>query len=485
MTEPPRGTQPVIRQISQREPRYPTHRRRDLPTGGRASRRRSLASAEVFVGSFFALIVAGTLALMYLPGLYRGEPLGWSDAVFTATSAVCVTGLIVVDTATYFTFTGQLLLLVLIQLGGLGMLVLTSVIITAFGGRTSIRSEAVAANARSIIPYVSARKLISDIVRFTFFFEAVGAVLLYSVWGPRLGWREAIWPSVFHSISAFCNAGFSTNTSSLMEFQDSPAIIAIISLLVVTGGLGFVTMEELYVLYIRRTSAANRLSVHSKLVLATTGVLLVAAWVFFAMFEWNGLLTDMPLLDKLCNSFFMSVTPRTAGFNSIDYGQASESSCFLTIILMMIGGSPGSTAGGMKTTTFALIGLLAWSRLRSHPTTMFARRSIPEETIQRAVGLFVVTTGIVVGGIFSIASIGDFTPHSQPFLARFFEIVSAFNTVGLSMGITADLSPPSRWVVIGLMFAGRTGPLSIAAALMVRMSMSGKFRLAYEDVVVG
>ncbi len=448
-------------------------------------RRRKLAPAELFVGSFLMLTLLGTIGLKLLPGLYQGAPLGWNDAAFTATSAVCVTGLIVVDTATYFTFAGQAFLLLLIQLGGLGMLVLTSVIITALGGRPSLRAEAVAAGSRQMIPYIPARKLFIDVVRFTFIFEAVGALLLYGLWVPRLGWGGAVWPSIFHAVSAFCNAGFSTNTTSLMPFHDSAGTITVISLLVIAGGLGFVTMEELYQIFFRRLPSGRRLSLHSKLVLSTTAVLTIWAWIFFALFEWHGLLDKMSIVDRLSNSLFMSITPRTAGFNTVDYALASDSTNFLTIILMMIGGSPGSTAGGMKTTTFALLGLLAWSRLRSHPTATFARRSIPEETIQRATGLFVIATGVVVLGVFVLAFIGDVMGTQQTFIACLFETVSAFNTVGLSMGITTDLSVASRWVVIVLMFAGRTGPLAIASALIVRLSRRGRFRLAYEDVIVG
>ena len=446
---------------------------------------RGLAPAELFVVSFLALIAIGTLTLKWMPGLYEGPGLNWTDAIFTSTSAVCVTGLIVVDTATYFTPLGQAVILALIQLGGLGMLVLTSVVITALGGRPSMRTENLAIGARHLLPKVPARKLILDIVRFTFFFEAVGAIVLYALWAPRLGWGEAIWPAMFHSISAFCNAGFSTNSMSLVEFQDSPTTIFVISALVIAGGLGFITMEELYQRYVQKNKALRRMSVHSKLVLVTSGLLVLGAWPFFALFEWRGTLAEMSFVDKLANSFFLSVTPRTAGFNSIDYGAASDSTNFLTIILMMIGGSPGSTAGGMKTTTFALLGLVAWSRLRARSTAIFADRSIPEETIQRATGLTVITIGIVVAGVFSLAFWGDAYHTTPDFLGRLFESASAFNTAGLSMGITAELPTPSRWVVIVLMFAGRIGPLSIAAALMVRLSTTGRFRLAYEDVVVG
>jgi trk system potassium uptake protein TrkH len=435
--------------------------------------------------SFLVLIIVGAIGLRFVPGLYVNEGLNWTDSIFTSTSAVCVTGLIVVDTATYFTPMGQAFILVLIQLGGLGMLVLTSVIISALGGRPSLSTENLAVGARHMLPQVTAKRLIFDVVRFTFLFEAIGAIFLYITWVPKFGWTESIWPAIFHSVSAFCNAGFSTNTASLMGFQDSPATITIISSLVIAGGLGFISMEELHQRFIRRNRAVRRLSVHTKLVLVVSGLLVFGCWPIFAAFEWTGVLSEMSTLDKLTNSFFLSVTPRTAGFNTIDYGAASDSTNFLTIILMMIGGSPGSTAGGMKTTTFALLGLLAWSRLRSHSTVSFADRSIPSETIQRATGLFVIAIGIVVLGVFLVASIGDANDAEEAFIVRFFEVASAFNTVGLSMGVTADLSAPSRWVVIFLMFAGRTGPLALAAALVVRLTAGGRYRLAYEDVVVG
>ncbi len=474
---------PTFRQSSSTT-RKPTRRFRGR---GLLARRqpRGLAPAEIFVLSFLVLIVVGAVVLRFAPGLYVNEGLNWTDSIFTSTSAVCVTGLIVVDTATYFTPMGQAFILSLIQLGGLGMLVLTSVIISALGGRPSLSTENLAVGARHMLPQVTAKRLIFDVVRFTFFFETIGAIMLYVTWGPRFGWTESIWPAIFHSVSAFCNAGFSTNTASLMGFQDSPATIAIISSLVIAGGLGFISMEELHQRFIRRNKAVRRLSVHTKLVLVVSGLLLFGCWPIFAAFEWTGVLSEMSTLDKLTNSFFLSVTPRTAGFNTIDYGAASDSTNFLTIILMMIGGSPGSTAGGMKTTTFALLGLLAWSRLRSHSTASFADRSIPAETIQRATGLFVIAIGIVVLGVFLLASIGDAYGAKEAFIARFFEVASAFNTVGLSMGVTADLSGPSRWVVIFLMFAGRTGPLALAAALVVRLTAGGRYRLAYEDVVVG
>lgn len=465
--------------------KYKSFRRLDLPKFERVKSRRRLSTAELFVGSFLMLVVLGSCGLKFLPGLCQSESLSWHDAVFTATSAVCVTGLIVVDTATYFTFAGQAFILLLIQLGGLGILVLSSVIFSTLGRRPSLRTERVAANSQSIIPHVPARQMILDIVKFTFIIEALGALLLYIVWVPQKGWGEAVWPAIFHSISAFCNAGFSTNTLSLIECQHSPATIMIISFLIIAGGLGFIPMEELYLRFRSNPKQRRRLSVHSKLVIVTSVYLLLGGWVLFLFFEWNGVFDKMLIVDKFSNAFFLSVTPRTAGFNSIDYAQASDSTNFLTIILMMIGGSPGSTAGGIKTTTFVLLGLLAWSRFRSQPTVTFANRSIPAETIQRATGLFVIATGIVVIGVLLLSSIGDFMNKDHTFLERLFEVVSALNTVGLSMGITAELTAPGKWLMVVLMFIGRTGPLSIAAALIIGASATSRYRLAFEDVIVG
>ncbi|RPH80171.1 MAG: potassium transporter TrkH, partial [Planctomycetaceae bacterium] len=200
----------------------------------------------MLVGSFLLVIAFGTLGLKSLPGLYTGQPLSWADALFTSTSAVCVTGLIVVDTATYFTPLGQGLLLLLIQLGGLGMLAFSSLIIVALGKRLSLRAETIAGDRRANGPNLDAKRLTLDVIRFTLVIEAIGAVMLYTVWGPRLGWAEAAWPAVFHSVSGFCNAGFSTNTDSLIGFQNSPATLATISFLIIAGGIGFLTMEEAF-----------------------------------------------------------------------------------------------------------------------------------------------------------------------------------------------------------------------------------------------
>ncbi len=454
---------------------------------------RRISGPQLFVFSFLLLIIAGTIGLMALPGLFAGEDLNWLDALFTATSAACVTGLIVVDTATYFTKAGQGWILLLIQFGGLGMITFTTLIIVALGQRLSLRTEALNDTTMSVLNNVSAARLTRDVVIFTFGIEAAGALALYLFWFNQLGAVGAVWPAVFHSISAFCNAGFSTFTTSLMDFAGNGGVISVIMILIVLGGLGFLTMEEVYLWRKSHRLAEVRrfsLSLHSRVVLATTAILIFAAWPIFTALEWNTTLRELPVWAKLINGLFLSITPRTAGFNSVDYALTTDSSNFLTILLMSVGGSPGSTAGGVKTTTIALIGLLAWARLRGNDLVSLQGRSVPQETVQRAVGLFVLAFGLITASIMIITITElDILPTQnvpRPFLAFMFEVVSAFNTVGLSMGGTAALSTPGKWLVILLMFVGRVGPLTFAAAVARRVRLpSERFRYAYEDIIVG
>ena len=465
------------------------------PWIGQTERRRSvwrrLTPPQLFVASFLALVAVGTLGLRLLPGIHSGPRLGWLDALFTATSAVCVTGLIVVDTATHFTTAGQVFLLLLIQLGGLGMITFTTLIILALGRRLSLRHERLSSAGAEVAPHVPVDRLTRDVVLFTLGIEAVGAVVLYLLWGPRLGWGAAAWPAVFHAVSAFCNAGFSTFSDSLVGMQSAPGTLLILGALVVAGGIGFLTMEEL-ALWVRaaRARRAFRLSLHSRLVLVTTALLLVVGWLLFAAFEWQGTLGHLGRADRAVNALFLSVTARTAGFNSIDYARATDSTNFLTIIFMFVGGSPGSTAGGLKTTTVALVALVAWDRFRGRTIASLWARSIPEETVQRAIGLAAVAFALVTASIFVYTwteSAGTGAGAAQGrFLAHMFEAVSAFNTVGLSMGVTATLSDAGKWLTVLLMFIGRVGPLTFAAALAIAAERQDvAYRYAYEDIVVG
>jgi len=451
---------------------------------------RKLSEPQLFGISFLIFILIGTAGFLILPGLYTGPRLTFLDALFTATSAICVTGLIVVDTATYFTPFGHAYILFLVQLGGLGVITFTVLIISALGLRLSLRQESISrSTTQPAAPHIDNRRLTVHIVTFTLLTEAIGALLLYIFWIPEYGVGGAWWPAVFHAISAFCNAGFALFSDSLIGFREHPGILTVVMILVVIGGIGFLVIEELYLLQkATRRGHTFRLSLHSRIVLITTGVLVFGAWLLFAVFEWNVSLAALPWVHKVTNALFMSVT-RTAGFSTIDYAHAANNSDFLTILLMAIGGSPGSVAGGMKTTTFAVIGLLAWSRLRGYRITSVGGRSVPEETVQRAIGIFVLVFSMITGAIFIFTSteIGwvGYT-DSAGFLPIMFEAASAFGTVGLSMGVTPDLSDPGRVTTVILMFVGRVGPLTFAAALARRRATRGApFHYAYEDVGLG
>ncbi|XZE19417.1 TrkH family potassium uptake protein [Pirellulaceae bacterium SH449] len=431
------------------------------------------------------LIIVGALGFLVLPGLYVGERLGPIDCLFTSASAICVTGLIVVDTSTHFTFWGQLYIALLIQMGGLGMLTFTSMIISAIGGRPSLRVGTAIEGDVKTLPEVPTRQLVMDIVRFTVFCELAGAIALYALWVPKYGWWDAAWPAVFHAISAFCNAGFSTYTDSLMSHAESTATLSVVSVLVLVGGIGFITLEELSLLAKSKGPRRRRMSVHTKLVLIGTLVLVVIPSPMFAFFEWDVTLKDMSWQDKITNSIFFSITPRTAGFNAVDYAEVSDPTSLLTMILMTIGGAPGSTAGGMKLTTFFLMFLLAWSKISGRSSVNFMNRSIPDRTIQRATGIFVIMVSLTLLGIFAVHIFDPIVPFKDPFLVRAFEGVSAINTVGLSLGVTASLSGGSKLILVLMMIVGRIGPTALVAAFESRFVQRTDYRLASEDVLIG
>lgn len=459
-----------------------------LPGGSRRTLWARLTPVQVFVGSFLLLILVGAIGFRILPGLYTGARLSWLDSLFTATSAVCVTGLIVVDTATAFTPLGQAFILVLIQLGGLGMLTFASLIIIGLGRRLSLRHEELAESASDVARHVDARHLMASILRFTLIFEISAAAILWVVWTPRFGWRAGAWHALFQAVSAFCNAGFSTFSDSLMSFQQAPLSLAVIMILIVAGSLGFLTLHEIEGIG-RRRGRGRRISLHSRLAITVTLGLLAIGCVLLTAFEWNRTLADLPAWARVTNGMFMSVTARTAGFNTVDYGQVTEASAFLTVILMFIGGSPGGTAGGVKTTTFAIIGLLAVARLRGRDRVSLWNRTVPEETLHRAIGLVVIGIVMITGAIFvfTITALPErgATAAVSDFLARVFEVTSAFGTVGLSTGLTADLSSPARWIAILLMFVGRVGPLALTSAIALPMRRKSHFRYAHEDVIIG
>jgi trk system potassium uptake protein len=451
----------------------------------------------LFIWSFILLIALGTAGLMWIPGLQNGPSLGFVDSLFTITSAVCVTGLVIVDTATHFTFAGQLWILVFIQLGGLGLISLSTLIIGAMGSRLSLRSEMLTMAPPRHGDKPEVWQIALAVTKFSFVVEAIGVVLLFACWAFEHPLDEALWHAVFHSVSAYCNAGFSTFSDNLIG--EHAVVIIIVSLLIIVGGLGYLTFEELLRwrkhVKARRTGmrvrlrGGHRLSSHTWAVVVTTVALLVVGWVLMAAFEWNGALADMSIPNKLVNSWFLSVTPRTAGFNSVDYGAVGNDTAALTIMLMFVGGSPGSTAGGVKTTTLAVLVALGLSRIRGLRFVGLKQRAIPEGTVERTVGMILLALLVLTLSFFllsSIQAVGMTTQESrEQFLPIAFETFSAFGTVGLSMNYTPKLTAAGDLVVIWLMFVGRVGLLSFFSAVVLKRGHTGSLRPAQEDVIVG
>jgi trk system potassium uptake protein TrkH len=449
-----------------------------------------LSPHAFLVASFLLLIAAGTAGLLLIPGLYTGAPLRPLDALFTMTSAVCVTGLTVVDTATAFTFWGQLWILIFIQLGGLGLISLGSIIIAALGARLSLRSEMIA-----IPTHTGGRSDVDALTRATarlvFGVEGVGAVVLWLAFLPHYDAGTALWHGIFHSVSAFCNAGFSTFSTSLMEHAGRPWILLPISFLIVLGGFGLLATEELLRWWrAGGRQAPRRLSTHTFAVVLTTAVLLGGGAVLYAVFEWNGTLREMSFLDRLCNAWFMSATARTAGFNSVSYALVGNHALFLTVMLMFIGGSPGSTAGGVKTTSLAVLVAMATARINGRRHVELHQRTVPDGTIERTVSLVLVSFLVVALGAFllDVSETGGvpLAQARQTVLPIVFETVSAFGTVGLSMDYTPTLSPMGRLLSVFLMFIGRVGPIAFFAAVSVKArALPAHTRAAREDLIVG
>lgn len=445
------------------------------------NRRRSELSIVI---SFAALIAGGTVLLL-LPFSTQSGFISPLDALFTATSAACVTGLIVVDTGSYFTPIGQGIILALVQLGALGIITFSSFFAILLGKKMPLKQREVVRKTHYSLDPGSFLKLLKRIVTFTFTIEGVGALLLFILWRNDFDTGTAIWQSVFHAISAFCNAGFSLFHNSLIDYQTDLAVNFVFISLILIGGIGFLVIYDVERMLLFR----ENLSLHSRVVLITTGLLLLLGTVGFFLFESANVLRSFSAGESFLIALFQSVTARTAGFNTIDFGLLTNSTLVMTILLMFVGGSPGSTAGGIKTTTFALLTLMAYNRFRGHSGTHIFHRTIPERVLGEVVSIVLVSLGVVALLNFTLqwTEIGS-VPHTQAagrFIQMNFESVSAFGTVGLSTGITSDLSTLGKLQIILLMFVGRVGPLATAVAISRRHFERIEVEYYRENVMVG
>ncbi len=412
--------------------------------------------------SFLAVIGVGTL-LLSLPRATVSGFIHPIDALFTATSATCVTGLIVVDTGGYFTRFGQSVILGLIQIGGLGLMSFTAFFSALLGVRLARKEVALYSRAYEADAISTVRRLLVYMLLVTLLLELLGFGLLYQTWEPKYPDKsELLFSSAFHSVSAFCNAGFSLNSTNMEAHADSFGTSIIISTLILLGGLGFIVLMNL-TSFRRKTKKGkphSRLTLQTKLVLVVSVILIIVGWLAITPLEWNNSMEGLSVGGKVMAGYFQSVTTRTAGFNTIPTGALHATTLFVMIILMFIGASPGSTGGGIKTSTFAVIILNFWANLRGKSRVEAFKREIPAGVIKQALAVLVGGLAFVVLGFFILLLFEDHSP-----LDILFETVSAWGTVGLSAGITSELTYAGRIVIILLMFAGRVGPLSLGLAI--------------------
>ena len=438
---------------------------------------------------FFAvLILIGSVFLLNAESS-AVEPLSWADAVFTATSAACVTGLAVVDTGTCFTRFGQLIILILIQIGGLGILTFASLAFYLWRQRISFTDRIAVGQSLRHDPTFHLGKFLIRLVAWTFLIEFFGAVFLF-IQAPK---AFPPFSATFHAVSAFCNAGFSLFTNSLMDWQGDWGINIVFILLIFLGGIGFSVLVELQIYFTKliksgRTELTAKLSRHSITVLQTSLWLIVLGWAAIYLAEFVGYHRMMVADDAVLTSLFQSVTCRTAGFNTLDIAKMTNVSLVIMLFLMFIGGAPGSCAGGLKVTTFRVLLAVVISQLRGRSQASIGRFGIDEDTIKKTLLLFVFTGGIVFIStlLLDITEGGDL-PHQQirgQFLEILFETVSAFNTVGLSTGLTPKLTIAGKWIIIALMFVGRLGPLLFVAALQSRQKTQ-YYALPEENMMIG
>ena len=438
---------------------------------------------RAIIAGFVLAICIGAFFLM-LPIASRGNPLSLVDALFTATSATCVTGLTVVDTGSSLSLFGQIVVLILIQAGGLGIMTISTMFLIAMGKRPSIKDVVAVQDSLAFKADRSFHFILRNVALLTAIAEAIGVIALffYFLLKAHFPVAKALYFSIFHSISAFCNAGFSLFPESFIHFQKSFFLNIVICLLIITGGIGFIVLAE-----IKEKKSFSLLSLHSKLVLTTTLILIVCGTILITAMEWKNTMSYMSFPYKVLAGFFQSVTARTAGFNTLPIKEMANETLFLLILLMFIGASPGSCGGGIKTSTFATIILMGISRLKGYESPQIFRRSISKETTAKAISIVMISMLVISAGLMLllITEAGGVPyPKSRGiFLELMFETVSAFGTVGLSTGITPYLTCMGKIILICIMLIGRVGPLAIAMAIS-RQEVK-KYHYAEESIMVG
>lgn len=449
------------------------------------ARRRSLSPSQFLTVSFLVIIGVGGLLLSLPLSAATGREVSLLDAFFTAVSAVCVTGLIVVDTPVDLSVFGQVVVMLLIQAGGLGYMTVSTVLVSALGRTVTLQERLTLQEALNAHDMEGLVRFAATVLKLTLAFELTGALLLTLWWSSSLGAAKAAWFGLFHAVSAFNNAGFALWSDSLMSARGDVMVNFVITTLIVAGGLGFFVWAELLGARTRRV----KLSVHTRLVVVATAVLLVAGTVAFAVLEWSNprTLAGLPFGEKVLAAYFQSVTARTAGFNTIDIGAMTAPALFVMMALMFIGASPGGTGGGVKTSTFSITLAALWSTVRGEDDTVIFKRRLAPELVAKAffISLIAFVTMNAVAWLLLLA-------EGRDLLKSLFETTSAFGTVGLSMGeagapvsLSAFFSPVGKLLMMLMMFVGRLGPLTLAIAVARRSAVQPKIRYPEGKILVG
>ncbi|WP_035172140.1 TrkH family potassium uptake protein [Caldanaerobius polysaccharolyticus] len=442
--------------------------------------RHRLTPTQVLALGFAGIIVIGALLLTLPVATRSGESAGFLTALFTATSAVSVTGLVVVDTGTYWSTFGQIVIMLLIQVGGLGIMTMSTLFALILGRKITFKERLVMQEAFNLTSVGGIVRFAKYILIVSFLFESIGAAILSIRFLPQMGFKKAVYYGLFHSISAFNNAGFDLmgNFNSLTGYVSDWVVNLVIMGLIVFGGLGFYVLLDVY-----EQKHFARYTLHSKVVITMTLFLIVAGALLIFLFEYNNPKTLKPLSfsTKILASLFQSVTPRTAGFNTLSLPDMTTASKFLTIILMFIGASPAGTGGGIKTTTFGIILYTVLSVVKGEEQVVLFKRTIPRSTVYRAIAIAFISIFIVL----SVTMVLSRTETSD-FLTELYETTSAFGTVGLSLGLTPKLTAIGKIVIILTMYSGRVGPLTLALALAQRQKEKKSImKYADEKVMVG
>ena len=449
----------------------------DTPTPPQKGfRKKHLTSFQIIIFGFALVILTGTILLMFPFSSREAGCAAFHDALFTATSAVCVTGLVVQDTATYWSSFGQLIILILIQIGGMGVVTIAVSIAIISGKKIGLMQRSTMQESISAPQMGGIVRLTSFIFKAVFLFELIGALFMMPVFIKEFGPGKGIWYAIFHSISAFCNAGFDLmgvreHFSSLVSFTVNPIINVTIMTLIIMGGIGFLTWNDIF----EKKKNFKRYRLQSKIVLVTSAVLIAIPAVYFFFGEFN----HLPMPQRFWGSLFQAVTPRTAGFNTIDLNTLTEAGKAIFIILMLIGGSPGSTAGGMKTTTIAVLFASVMAVFGRRNDAHFFGRRISESVIRSAAAILILYLTLFITGSLVISRV-----EQLPLLECLFETASAIGTVGLTLGLTPTLGLLSRSILIFLMFFGRVGGLTLIFAATSRTKITHS-KLPEEKVTVG